>query len=157
MDRTSGELHLGVCAFVNLDDDFAVAGLDHGTQDAANGLDAIALLQILQHVLALLLLLALSALEEQEKQQEDDGDGENRIAHDPEPGRRGLRRRRDRLRRLCEEKVRQFNQASSQAGSLSSSDSAEFGGPMTQRGSLRQNDANSPPPIDRRMSAINRW
>src|SRR4051812_9641815 len=61
MDGAARETDFGVGGFVNFDQDFIFLGLDDGAEDSADGLDAVAALELLEHALAgfVLVLFAL--------------------------------------------------------------------------------------------------
>src|SRR6266850_3680162 len=102
VDRTSGETDFGVGAFIDLDQDFVIPGLDNGAKDSADGFDAVAELQLLEHALSLTFLGFFAPEEEEVENHQDDGDDEERTAEEIKHLRLGGGSARGGLAGLCE-------------------------------------------------------
>src|SRR5437870_6763078 len=89
MNGAAGETDFGVGAFIDLDQDFIILGLDDGAKNSADGLDAVAALECFQHALALLFLTLFAAEQEDIEDQHNGHDHRERAAQEIGPIRFG--------------------------------------------------------------------
>src|SRR6476619_891200 len=97
MDGAAGELYFGVAAFVDFQDDFAVADVHDGAADSADGLDAIAAFEVIDELFSVALLAAFRVHGENHEDQHDRHQWQHRaakqIAHASPTPARGARLR----------------------------------------------------------------